>query len=85
MSRHVTFMTIDAAGHYSQERTAIVVAYAGHEREAHIGWTSRRRRSPFRNLDLFVCCPGHVVLVAPIAYEAANDWRLMGSRIWREP
>ncbi|WP_348643822.1 terminase family protein [Mesorhizobium sp. WSM4306] len=35
MSRHVTFMTIDDAGHYSpQERAAIVAAYPEHEREA---------------------------------------------------
>lgn len=35
MSRHVTFMTIDDAGHYSPEqRAAIVAAYPEHEREA---------------------------------------------------
>lgn len=35
MSRHVTFMTIDDAEHYSpQERAAIVAAYPTHEREA---------------------------------------------------
>jgi hypothetical protein len=35
MSRHVTFMTIDDAAHYSaQERAAIVAAYPEHEREA---------------------------------------------------
>jgi hypothetical protein len=35
MSRHVTFMTIDDAGHYSPEqRAAIVAAYPAHEREA---------------------------------------------------
>nr|WP_318013299.1 terminase family protein [Mesorhizobium sp. B263B2A] len=35
MSRHVTFMTIDDAGHYSpDERAAIVAAYPAHEREA---------------------------------------------------
>ncbi len=35
MSRHVTFMTIDDAEHYSpQERAAIIAAYPPHEREA---------------------------------------------------
>ncbi len=35
MTRHVTFMTIDDAGHYSPEqRAAIVAAYPEHEREA---------------------------------------------------
>ncbi|WP_140539287.1 terminase large subunit domain-containing protein [Mesorhizobium sp. B1-1-8] len=35
MSRHVTFMTIDDAGHYSpQQRAAIIAAYPEHEREA---------------------------------------------------
>ncbi|WP_246679985.1 terminase family protein [Mesorhizobium sp. B1-1-9] len=35
MSRHVTFMTIDDAAHYSpDERAAIVAAYPAHEREA---------------------------------------------------
>lgn len=35
MSRHVTFMTIDDAEHYSpQERAAIIAAYPEHEREA---------------------------------------------------
>ncbi|WP_337131225.1 terminase large subunit domain-containing protein [Mesorhizobium sp. Cs1321R2N1] len=35
MSRHVTFMTIDDAAHYSAEqRAAIVAAYPEHEREA---------------------------------------------------
>ncbi|WP_411969559.1 terminase large subunit domain-containing protein [Mesorhizobium sp. CA10] len=35
MSRHVTFMTIDDAGHYSSEQRAeIVAAYPEHEREA---------------------------------------------------
>ncbi|TIW08998.1 MAG: hypothetical protein E5V66_24550, partial [Mesorhizobium sp.] len=35
MSRHVTFMTIDDAGHYTPaERAAIVAAYPAHEREA---------------------------------------------------
>lgn len=35
MSRHVIFMTIDDAAHYSpQERAAIVAAYPAHEREA---------------------------------------------------
>ncbi|MBZ9955075.1 terminase [Mesorhizobium sp. B2-4-4] len=35
MSRHVTFMTIDDAEHYSpEERAAIVAAYPAHEREA---------------------------------------------------
>src|SRR5688500_16495595 len=35
MIRHVTFMTIDDAGHYSpEERAAIVAAYPPHEREA---------------------------------------------------
>ncbi|MGX5827739.1 phage terminase large subunit family protein [Mesorhizobium sp. 43Arga] len=35
MSRHVTFMTIDDAAHYSpEERAAIVEAYPEHEREA---------------------------------------------------
>jgi len=35
MSRHVTFMTIDDAAHYSPaERAAIVAAYPAHEREA---------------------------------------------------
>ncbi len=35
MSRHVTFMTIDDAEHYTpQERAAIVAAYPAHEREA---------------------------------------------------
>lgn len=35
MSRHVTFMTIDEAEHYSPgEREAIVAAYPAHEREA---------------------------------------------------
>nr|WP_292859022.1 terminase family protein [Mesorhizobium sp.] len=35
MSRHVTFMTIDEAEHYSPgERAAIVAAYPAHEREA---------------------------------------------------
>jgi hypothetical protein len=35
MSRHVTFMTIDDAGHYSpDERAAIIAAYPEHEREA---------------------------------------------------
>lgn len=35
MSRHVTFMTIDDAEHYSPERRAeIVAAYPAHEREA---------------------------------------------------
>ncbi|MBZ9879974.1 MULTISPECIES: terminase large subunit domain-containing protein [unclassified Mesorhizobium] len=35
MSRHVTFMTIDEAGHYSPEqRATIVAAYPEHEREA---------------------------------------------------
>ncbi|WP_411962689.1 terminase large subunit domain-containing protein [Mesorhizobium sp. ES1-1] len=35
MSRHVTFMTIDDAAHYSaDERAAIVAAYPEHEREA---------------------------------------------------
>lgn len=35
MSRHVTFMTIDDAEHYSpDERAAIVAAYPAHEREA---------------------------------------------------
>jgi hypothetical protein len=35
MSRHVTFMTIDDAEHYSpEERAAIVAAYPPHEREA---------------------------------------------------
>jgi len=35
MSRHVAFMTIDDAAHYStQERSAIVIAYPLHEREA---------------------------------------------------
>ncbi|RWC46747.1 MAG: hypothetical protein EOS55_17420 [Mesorhizobium sp.] len=35
MSRHVTFMTIDEAEHYTpQERAAIVAAYPAHEREA---------------------------------------------------
>ncbi|RWO40368.1 MAG: hypothetical protein EOS12_26060 [Mesorhizobium sp.] len=35
MSRHVTFMTIDDAAHYTpQERAAIVAAYPAHEREA---------------------------------------------------
>ena len=35
MSRHVTFMTIDDAGHYSpQQRAEIIAAYPEHEREA---------------------------------------------------
>ncbi|TSE03903.1 terminase [Mesorhizobium intechi] len=35
MTRHVTFMTIDDAAHYSRdERAAIVAAYPEHEREA---------------------------------------------------
>src|SRR5687767_15050483 len=35
MTRHVTFMTIDDAAHYSpEERAAIVAAYPPHEREA---------------------------------------------------
>jgi len=35
MSRHVTFMTIDDAEHYTaEEREAIVAAYPAHEREA---------------------------------------------------
>ncbi|TIN56802.1 MAG: terminase, partial [Mesorhizobium sp.] len=35
MSRHITFMTIDDAAHYTpQERVAIVAAYPAHEREA---------------------------------------------------
>ncbi|WP_348629672.1 glycosyl hydrolase 108 family protein [Mesorhizobium sp. WSM3860] len=35
MSRHVTFMTIDDAGHYSPEQRAeIIAAYPEHEREA---------------------------------------------------
>ncbi|RNJ47363.1 hypothetical protein B5V01_24840 [Mesorhizobium erdmanii] len=35
MTRHVTFMTIDDAAHYSpEERAAIVAAYPAHEREA---------------------------------------------------
>jgi hypothetical protein len=35
MSRHVTFMTIDDAEHYSEaEREAIIAAYPAHEREA---------------------------------------------------
>jgi len=35
MSRHVTFMTIDDAEHYSEaERAAIIAAYPPHEREA---------------------------------------------------
>jgi Terminase large subunit, T4likevirus-type, N-terminal len=35
MTRHVTFMTIDDAEHYTpQERAAIVAAYPAHEREA---------------------------------------------------
>jgi len=35
MSRHVTFMTIDDAEHYTpEERAAIVAAYPAHEREA---------------------------------------------------
>lgn len=35
MSRHVTFMTIDDAGHYTPEqRAAIIAAYPEHEREA---------------------------------------------------
>ncbi|MGX8008156.1 phage terminase large subunit family protein [Mesorhizobium sp. ORM8.1] len=35
MSRHVTFMTIDDAGHYSpDQRAAIIAAYPEHEREA---------------------------------------------------
>lgn len=35
MTRHITFMTIDDAGHYSpQQRAAIVAAYPEHEREA---------------------------------------------------
>ena len=35
MSRHVTFMTIDDAEHYSpDERAAIIAAYPEHEREA---------------------------------------------------
>ncbi|TGT23208.1 terminase, partial [Mesorhizobium sp. M4B.F.Ca.ET.172.01.1.1] len=35
MSSHVTFMTIDDAGHYSPEQRAeIIAAYPEHEREA---------------------------------------------------
>lgn len=35
MSRHVTFMTIDDVGHYSdEEKAAIIAAYPPHEREA---------------------------------------------------
>ena len=35
MSRHVTFMTIDDAEHYSPERRAeIIASYPAHEREA---------------------------------------------------
>ncbi|MDG4895210.1 terminase family protein [Mesorhizobium sp. WSM4976] len=35
MSRHVTFMTINDAGHYSpQQRAEIIAAYPEHEREA---------------------------------------------------
>jgi hypothetical protein len=35
MSRHVTFMTIDDAEHYTpQERADIIAAYPEHEREA---------------------------------------------------
>lgn len=35
MSRHVTFMTIDDAEHYTEEeRAAIIAAYPAHEREA---------------------------------------------------
>lgn len=35
MTRHVTFMTIDDAEHYTpQQRAAIVSAYPAHEREA---------------------------------------------------
>jgi Terminase large subunit, T4likevirus-type, N-terminal len=35
MSRHVTFMTIDDAEHYTaDERAAIIAAYPPHEREA---------------------------------------------------
>lgn len=35
MSRHVTFMTIDDAEHYSpEERAAIIAAYPAHERDA---------------------------------------------------
>jgi hypothetical protein len=42
MSRHVTFMTIDDAEHYTaEERAHIVAAYPPHERAARA-----RRRSP---------------------------------------
>jgi hypothetical protein len=62
MSKHVTFMTIDDAEHYSPERRAeIIAAYPAHEREA------RARGIPVLGDGRVFPVPEETIKVAPFA------------------
>lgn len=72
MTRHVTFMTIDDVGHYSEaEKAAIIAAYPPHEREA------RARGVPVLGSGRIFPIPEDDIACNPV--EIPEHWPRLGA------